>query len=56
MLKTLGLQFEYVNEEKLEVICDVNNVKNVIKKLREGHPYEESVIDIISLIDESNFI
>ena len=45
-----------MNEEKLEVICDVNNVKNVIKKLREVHPYEEPAIDIIPLIDESNFI
>lgn len=44
-----------MNEEKLEVICDVNNVKNVIKKLREVHPYEEPAIDIIPLIDESNF-
>ena len=48
-------KIEYVNEEKLEVICDVNNVKNVIKKLREVHPYEEPAIDIIPLIDESNF-
>jgi len=42
-------------EEKLEVVCDVNNVKNVISKLREVHPYEEPAIDIIPLIDENSF-
>ena len=30
---------EFVEEEKLEVVCDVNIVKNVISKLREVHPY-----------------
>lgn len=48
-------KLEFVEEEKLEVICDVENVKNVIKKLREVHPYEEPGIDIVPLIDESSF-
>lgn len=48
-------KLEFVEEEKLEVICDVNNVKNVIKKLREVHPYEEPAIDIVPLLDESTF-
>jgi len=46
---------EYVEEEKLEVICDIDKVKEVIKKLRESHPYEEPAIDIIPLLDESFF-
>lgn len=46
---------EFVEEEKLEVVCDVNIVKNVISKLREAHPYEEPAIDIIPLIDENFF-
>lgn len=46
---------EFVDEEKLEVVCDVNNVKNVISKLREAHPYEEPAIDIIPLLDEESF-
>lgn len=46
---------EFVEEEKLEVVCDIDSVKNVILKLREVHPYEEPAIDIIPLIDESNF-
>lgn len=48
-------KMEFVEEEKLEVVCDVNNVKNIILKLREIHPYEEPAIDIIPLLDEENF-
>ena len=48
-------KLEFVEEEKLEVVCDVNIVKNVISKLREVHPYEEPAIDIIPLIDENFF-
>lgn len=47
-------KMEFVEEEKLEVVCDIKNVKNVISKLREVHPYEEPAIDIIPLIDESD--
>ena len=45
-------KLEFVEEEKLEVICNINIVKKVLKKLREVHPYEEPAIDIIPLIDE----
>ena len=48
-------KLEFVEEEKLEVVCDVNNVKKVILKLREVHPYEEPAIDIIPLLNEENF-
>ena len=48
-------ELEFVEEEKLEVVCDVNLVKDVISKLREVHPYEEPAIDIIPLIEESYF-
>lgn len=48
-------KMEFVEEEKLEVVCDINNVKNVITKLRKVHPYEEPAIDIIPLLDEENF-
>lgn len=48
-------KLEFVEEEKLEVICDANSVKKVIAKLREVHPYEEPAIDIVPLIDESYF-
>lgn len=48
-------KLEFVDEEKLEVVCDVDNVKQVILKLREAHPYEEPAIDIIPLLDEGYF-
>lgn len=48
-------KLEFVKEEKLEVVCDVNNVKKVISKLRECHPYEEPAIDIIPLLNEESF-
>ena len=43
---------EVVEEEKLEFICDVNNVKKVLTELRKAHPYEEPAIDIVPLIYE----
>lgn len=46
---------EFVEEEKLEFICDVDKVKGVLKALRQAHPYEEPAIDIVPLIDESVF-
>lgn len=49
-------KLEYVEEDKLEVICNIDKVKQVILKLRESHPYEEPEIDIIPLLDEENFI
>lgn len=44
---------EFVEEDKLEVVCDVKLVKKIITRLREVHPYEEPDIDIIPLLDES---
>lgn len=48
-------KLEFVQEEKLEVRCSIEKVKEVISKLREVHPYEEPAIDIVPLIDESCF-
>ena len=47
-------KLEFVEEEKLEVICNIDIVKDVLKKLREVHPYEEPAIDIIPLISEED--
>ena len=48
-------KIEYVEEEKLEFVCDVNAVKRVISKLKEVHPYEEIGFEIIPLLDEESF-
>ena len=46
---------EFVEEEKLEFVCDVDKVKTVISKLRKIHPYEEPAIDVIPLLNEKSF-
>lgn len=46
---------EFVEEETLEFVCDIEKVKNVLSKLRKVHPYEEPAIDIVPLIDEEYF-
>ena len=48
-------KLEFVDEDKLEVICDIDKVKTVVTALRKVHPYEEPAIDIVPLIDESCF-
>ena len=48
-------KLEFVEEEKLEFVCDVRNVKKILVKLRDAHPYEEPSIDIIPLLDEDFF-
>ena len=47
-------KLEIVEEERLELVCDINIVKGVLKILREVHPYEEPGIDIIPLINEDD--
>ena len=48
-------KLEFVKEDKLEAVCDLSNVKQVITKIREVHPYEEPSIDIVPLLDEEIF-
>lgn len=43
---------EAVKEEHIEVVCDRDKAKEVIRALREAHPYEEVIVDIVLLIDE----
>ena len=45
-------KLEFVKEEKLEEVCGLENIVQVIAKIREVHPYEEPAIDIIPLLDE----
>ena len=47
-------KLEFVEEEKLEVRCDVSIIKRVLKRLREVYPYEEPAMDIIPLIEEDD--
>ena len=49
-------KLEIVEEDRLEVICDIDKAKNVIAELRKVHPYEEPEIDIIPLIEEDSLV
>lgn len=49
-------KLEFVEEDKLEAICNIDNAKNVISAIRKIHPYEEPAIDIIPLIDENDLM
>lgn len=46
---------EFVEEIRLEFICNAKKVKKVLGIIREIHPYEEPEIDIIPLLDEKFF-
>lgn len=48
-------KLEFVEEETLRFVCDVDKVKNVLAELRRAHPYEEPAIEIYPLIDEKFF-
>lgn len=49
-------KLEFMEEEKLEVVCAVEKVNQVITALRKAHPYEEPAIEIIPLLDEGIFV
>lgn len=48
-------KLEFVEEDRLEVVCPIEKVKNVVSKIRRVHPYEEPAINIVPLLDESTF-
>lgn len=48
-------ELEKVDEIKLDFICNIAIVKEVVKEIRRVHPYEEPVITIFPLLDENDF-
>lgn len=47
-------EFESVEEEKLEFVCDKSILKKVISEMRRVHPYEEVAFDIYELVSEKD--
>lgn len=45
---------EAVEEERIEVVCKRSDAKNVIKAMKEAHPYEEVAFDVYQLLDETD--
>lgn len=43
-------QFESVEEERIEVICDLAIARKVVSAAIEAHPYEEVAYDIYPLL------
>ena len=48
-------KLEYVEEEQIEVSCDIKDVRRVVDTIKKVHPYEEPAINIVPLLDESSF-
>lgn len=42
---------EKVEEMKIEFVCEKEKVSEVVKALKEAHPYEEVPVDIFELFD-----
>lgn len=42
-------KYEAVNEERIEVTCYKNQLKEIIEKVRKAHPYEEVAYDVYPL-------
>jgi hypothetical protein len=46
-------EIEEVIEERIEFTCDYENLKTVLSVIRDVHPYEEPVIDVYQLLNET---
>lgn len=46
-------KLEEVEEERIEVICQKEKVKQVVAAIKRTHPYEEIPIEIYQLVDEA---
>jgi hypothetical protein len=45
-------KLEVVKEEYIEVVCGRPIARQVIQALKQAHPYEEVIVNIVPLIDE----
>ncbi len=43
---------QQVEEERIEVICEKDKIKAVVKAIKSTHPYEEIPLEIYELVDE----
>lgn len=53
----LGLENELceVLENKIEGICSYDEIKNVVRSIKEVHPYDEPLINIIPILNIEDF-
>ena len=48
-------KLQEVEEEKIEVICEKEKVKDVVEAIKKAHPYEEIPIEIHSILTGKDF-
>lgn len=48
-------KLQEVEEERIEVICQKDKVKDVIAAIKSTHPYEEVPLEVYELVDEECF-
>lgn len=55
---TLGATNEltFVDEARIEMLCDPDSLKKVVKALKAAHPYEEPAYDIIQTLGPDEYI
>ncbi len=51
---TIGKErkLEEVEEERIEMVCSKDSVKEVVAAIKQAHPYEEVALDIFPLLTE----
>lgn len=42
-------RLEYVDELKVELVCDAEHIRAAVAALKQAHPYEEPAYDVIKL-------
>ena len=48
-------KIEKVDEERIETICEKQQLSDVLKAIKAAHPYEEPAIDVYPLLNSQNF-
>ena len=49
-------KFEEVIEERIETPCNRSDLPQIIKAVKEAHPYEEPVIEVYPMLDISQLM
>ncbi|MCO4793458.1 MAG: NGG1p interacting factor NIF3 [Bacteriovoracaceae bacterium] len=44
-------ELEFVEEARIEMVCNETSIKDVVKAMKESHPYETPAYDVIKLED-----
>ena len=53
---TIGMvgKMSEVEEERIEVICEKDKIKDVLAAIKANHPYEEVPLEIYKLLSEDD--